>query len=422
MKQKSCSAFKIIIFSFCFFVNSKNFVFSTENNNYELQKNTQTVQKSKQFATNYSTLSANDLIFESVKFALTGKSGYKGIDQFAVLSRQTAKFLLLPFFDIAQKKIIYFGEIFFPENKDFFYQNIFLTEQEWQEIKKNIMLSFVEIDESQTLLESLENNTFETEEIPKEIIQEILYRKNDGSLRKFSYGEEQFSLSNNNQNIIFTNVRNNFVIRKFFDENLILLKTQVYNNPKLQKDFTLLKQTDYFYDEKFLKVQKQTEENFQSNTRTEKFFDDSTLLTMQIKSHYEKQEEIEEQNTEKSEEKKLVTDEIQKFNYNSENKITEKHLETFFTKKDLNGKEEIIKNSQQEKFIYHEYSKNPDILYFENGVLRRKTVYKDDSNYSVTVYFDTNHSVVTDYKDDLKILEVFYFNDSELRRNSFEKQ
>ena len=88
----------------------------------------------------------------------------------------------------------------------------------------------------------------------------------------------------------------------------------------------------------------------------------------------------------------------------------------------MNGKEEIIKNSQQEKFIYHEYSKNPDILYFENGVLRRKTVYKDDSNYSVTVYFDTNHSVVTDYKDDLKILEVFYFNDSELRRNSFEKQ
>lgn len=422
MKQKSCSAFKIIIFSFCFFVNSKNFVFSTENNNYELQKNIQTVQKSEQLATNYFTLSANDLIFESVKFALTGKSGYKGIDQFAVLSRQAAKFLLLPFFDISQKKIIYFGEIFFPENKDFFYQNIFLTEQQWQEIKRNIMLSFVEIDESQTLLESLENNTFETEEIPKEIIQEILYRKNDGSLRKFSYGEEQFSLSNNNQNIILTNVRNNFVIRKFFDENLILLKTQVYNNPKLQKDFTLLKQTDYFYDEKFLKVQKQTEENFQSNTRIEKFFDDSTLLTMQIKSHYEKQEEIEEQNTEKSEEEKLVTDEIQKFNYNSENKITEKYLETFFTKKDLNGKEEIIKNSQQEKFIYHEYSKNPDILYFENGVLRRKTVYKDDSNYSVTVYFDTNHSVVTDYKDDLKILEVFYFNDSELRRNSFEKQ
>ena len=62
----------------------------------------------------------------------------------------------------------------------------------------------------------------------------------------------------------------------------------------------------------------------------------------------------------------------------------------------------------------------PDYEYYENGILVTKTEYIEKGVYSTTIWFDSANSVRTDYKNYVKVREVYFTNGIERRVKSYE--
>lgn len=59
--------------------------------------------------------------------------------------------------------------------------------------------------------------------------------------------------------------------------------------------------------------------------------------------------------------------------------------------------------------------------YYENEILRMRTVYQSENVYNETMYFDDGFTVLAYYENNVKRLEIVSINGVELRRKSFEK-
>ena len=62
----------------------------------------------------------------------------------------------------------------------------------------------------------------------------------------------------------------------------------------------------------------------------------------------------------------------------------------------------------------------PDYEYYENGVLVTKTEYIQKGVYSTTIWFDSSNWVRTDYKDYVKVRDVYFTNGVERRVKNYE--
>lgn len=78
------------------------------------------------------------------------------------------------------------------------------------------------------------------------------------------------------------------------------------------------------------------------------------------------------------------------------------------------------KSVRKSLYSYRRKDCPPDTQFFENGVLRMKTIYRDENNYTKTVFFDGNASVTVEYKKGKKVLEIFSIDGQESFRQSYE--
>ncbi|MBQ0002028.1 MAG: hypothetical protein KBT21_00680, partial [Treponema sp.] len=62
----------------------------------------------------------------------------------------------------------------------------------------------------------------------------------------------------------------------------------------------------------------------------------------------------------------------------------------------------------------------PVTSFYENDVLRMKTVYTSKNDYVTFVYFDNNSYVKVEYKNTKKYSETFYVNQEEKNRKIYE--
>ena len=162
------------------------------------------------------------------------------------------------------------------------------------------------------------------------------------------------------------------------------------------------------------------EENFQKKTREESFYDENSRLVKKIDFHYETVVSENEGETETGKEKlELKQDSVSEWTYSQEGNLLSYRQEKRELKKNYLGKENTSVTETLTQYIYGSNSEKPDVLYYENGSLRKETLFKDELNYTEVLYIDGGFKIEAEFCDGIKKMETVFSSDKLLRRKYY---
>ena len=300
---------------------------------------------------------------------------------------------------------------------------------------------------------------------------ESFYLDSIARLRLFEYGEEQFSVSRSSSNSNLKNlisVNSKTFTNRIYDDKYKLVGLKVYQNSSSVADSKILKQVTYFYQGENFRPRKILEEFPQKKQKVVREFDDAGNPVLVINSHFiddpdevaaeelrikreaeekrlrelaeklaaegKTQDEVSEESDEDKSEKeepvaensepsakeskkeysqKEVLDKKTLRTFNSDKKITSEEETLYVQKPDplRKGKTKTITVVKKNIFIYTKKSAFPDLEHYENGVLRIKQDYIDESTYLQTIYHEGGVIIETKYSDGKKIEEKIKYEE-----------
>ncbi len=240
---------------------------------------------------------------------------------------------------------------------------------------------------------------------------DIINRLRTGQLRKFIHEKESLSIydKDRNENLVLTSSSTDLLVRRTYTKDYTILKKEVFNNPATFNGLKKKSLTEYFYSgNEVLKTSKT--EFFDENRYEETQFLPSGKIASIEKYHYEE---------DKDKKKYLQKDSELTFSYDNQGRLSVKKIIQNFQDLNKAGKKIITKRTRTYEYKYGAYS-NPNVFFYENGVLREKLIYTTQTDFTQTLYFDEEFSVVSEFKDGIKVEEIVFLNGNEVRRQIFE--
>lgn len=251
-------------------------------------------------------------------------------------------------------------------------------------------------------------------------------------LHLFSYKDENLEyLTVNNYKSsdkkTVTVYSNNKIIRYFYDSDFYLSKIEKWKSGKTSTDAVLENVILYEYANKIKNSEEASqsayskkiiEYNLINKKMTESFFNSDGLIFEKNEFDFTGTEEkallYKEKYAEKKrisysyiykydDQKRIVLDSV--FHYEYKNEITKKVMKKSFRKN---------------TYEYVRVDCPPVTSFYEDDVLRMKTVYTSNTDYIVFVYFDNNAYVQVEYKNSKKYSEIFYVNQEEKVKKIYE--
>lgn len=254
-------------------------------------------------------------------------------------------------------------------------------------------------EESEEAEEADEKETAEPENVEKHLLDSY------NRLRLFEFEKEIFIPKTERKKRILIHSNEKTVTRTFYDKKYRLVKKEEWDMQN-KADSKLLKVTEYEYtqDNKNPSLKKETVDNIKTETsynqngmpsEAKQFLVEEKSSTLLVNSKWkydEKNRIIEEQISEYSK-NTLVQSKKQKYFYNKVDKENEKEEPETFP---------------------------PDYEYYENGLLKIKTVYEKKGTWKNQIFFDDSYSVSTYYVDNKKTKDVYIQNGTIRRSKSYE--
>ncbi len=248
------------------------------------------------------------------------------------------------------------------------------------------------------------------------LISELVFTDKDNEVRRFIYGDEQFFTDAFKSGHIMYSVADGKIKRKIYDSLYRLKKKEVFVNISNVNDISLEDETEFFYEDEKEFPYKSYEYNKTKKTTVEILYTDFNKVKNIQECHYEL-EKSGEANSEV-----LLKDKETDFEYDDENRLVREDLVLFSHKMNRHNRRMTDKTYIKRLYIYHDDNISPDILYYENGNLRVKTLYADEKSYTEFLYFDDGFTIETFYEDGLKIRESVMLNGVEQRSISFDNR
>lgn len=407
-----------------------------------------------------------ELVFESARYEKTGYTSIPECLALKNLAKYGSNLMLLRKYMPKAHISIYYCEYCFPEKLgiidcSFSEENLYSISDSLDSSEENSPLNWVDsvlqnynapaafssgdsfsssgvgdLNDGSKILEMLEGKDSrgidegisQEAELPKEFD----YRSNDGSLRRFSYDGEEFTMDFQGDNLRLTNFYGDKLIRKTFDSLYRLKKSEEYKTSSSAKEVTSLSIVDYEYAGEFSIPSKSVEDMIAQKKRREKTFDQEGRVESLLESHYEEKEEKKSKNKssnnlEGEKEKKemiLLNDKKTSYKYDDEGRVKEEVVTSWKYK--INSLGRRVKSSRSIKSLY-DYSKVkeggitfPDLIFYEDGELHMARKYNSQNSYSEKLYFEGGFSVEVLYEAGVKKQEIIYLNDVEKRRRDFE--
>jgi hypothetical protein len=185
----------------------------------------------------------------------------------------------------------------------------------------------------------------------------------------------------------------NLIKQKKYDKKERIFEEKIWDNNS--QVFTLLSEKKYFYNSEEDKFPGFTELfDFKNNLKIKEFFNENNFVNK--KEIYSITKKDEEENFLEE----LIS--VEKYFYDSENRI----VKIVTNKK---SSEVIV------KYSYEKNLKNPDEVIFENEIKKSEKKYSSDFDYTYQVYLDENYSVVSIYKNSIKVEESIYLDGKKIR-------
>lgn len=278
------------------------------------------------------------------------------------------------------------------------------------EENENTEDSVINLEDSATILENLENNenaTIEDEENLSEIeknleqskLLEKLYINKLNELKILQF-EDELLIPNDNS---FIEKNKSTVSKSFYDDNYRLVKKEHWKIGSLIE--SKVEKTELYEYKENTMLLKQKKEITDLETKIY-FYNDFGLLTSvdEYKIFEDKDYLVKKTTFDYDNKNRLKTDNQTFYTYDEKyKKITKKTVKTY---KYINKENEEL---------------TPDSEFYEDGKLRIKNVYSDvNGTYTSEVYFDNNMSVKSFYENDLLKKEIFYVDGVEKRVQNYE--
>lgn len=359
------------------------------------------------------------LCFDITRYSITGLSSMERSAGFARISRTASSVLSMRKFAGPSWRPVYLFEYYFPEKsgviapapKDggpVWTSLSFPDETDMAGIAGEE--AFFDGGRVLEMLEGGDGRGLDAQEGPARS-----YSEKDGSLRRFSYGGEEFTVRREGGGIVLVNSYGNALVRKTFDYLYRLEKNETFRLGERARDMSAESRTIYEYSGGSRFPESSVEEHLLEKKRCENRFDGNGRLVMRMESHYEPSpsgadgEEI------------LIDDKKTLNRYDSEGRLCEEEILSWSYRTGASGKRTVEESSARTVYDYSEgKGPGPDEFFYENGTLHSVRKYSGAGSYSEKFYFDEGFSVELFYENGLKVTEVVYVDDVERRRRDFE--
>ncbi len=292
-----------------------------------------------------------------------------------------------------------------------------------------------DINDASKLIELLENSdgrgieAADEKKGQEDIPVEYVFPKNDGSLRRFSYDGEEFTVWKEGNITVLVNFYGTSIIRKKFDDLSRLIRSERLKTAPLAKNVSFESIISYQYKDDGSLPIKSIEENLESKKRIVSNYNEHGYPVSLLESHYEEREikfkeNVPEGQTEKKTERLFLDDKKTDWKYDEKGRIIEESNIFWNYKKMLSGRYSVSKRTIKNEYDYTSVSEEnnlpPDLKFYEDGVLHLERKYSGVATYSEKLFFDGDFSVQVLYENGLKKTEIIYLKNVEQRRRNFE--
>lgn len=283
-----------------------------------------------------------------------------------------------------------------------------------------------EAADGRRILDMLEGNDgrgIEETEVDAETgFEELACLDKDGLLRRFSFGEEQFAVSKENEHTLLVSGYGDKIVRRVFDGSMRLIRTEKFRTGQTAKQLVCEEKKDYFYSGDSSVPVRSVAEFMTTGKVVAVSYLENGLPGVQEESHYENMHQ--KGGSSDDGKKEAVRDRKISFTYDSESNVIEENVVSWYYAKSASGKRQSEEVNVRTVYTYREHSSDipvpPDVDFYENGELRLRRMYESADDYSELLFFDGNFSVEIVYTDGIKRTEILYLDGVEQRRRDFE--
>lgn len=234
------------------------------------------------------------------------------------------------------------------------------------------------------------------------------FTDSENRLRLYSIEEELFSVNELDENRRLVSFSKNIMMCKYFDSTMRLEKIEYWKVAEKISDSTITKIKTYSYNGNnsfpFLCVEK----NLEKHTIFETHYNQNQKAFERDESHFELDKDG-------NEKEKSILDTKYLYKYDSKNRVVQEDIFHYI-------KEKYGQSEEKETRVY-EY-KNidlpPDFYYYENNKLHLRKIYSSSMDFTETVYFDGDQSVITEYINERKVISIFMNGKKENFRIKYE--
>lgn len=381
-----------------------------------------------------------DIFFEITRQTVAGASSLPIAQNLAGISVQAAEFWTRPVWRLGQENPLYLIELYYPEKTnviDLTYASVNAGQvaetktddeiPEWVDpdgLAEKFTAEEGEepVDVAEQMLESMDNRDeggiVEGQDDDSSEPKEASFTDKDGRLRRFSFGDEHFSVREKDGIKTMTDSADGLVVRRTIDTNNRLLKQERFKIGSSSRSLTLVSAREYAYHDGEKLPYRLVEEQVEAKKRVVTEYDENGLSVLLETAHYVYPDKNDKKH--KDDPPKLVRDRKKMWTYDGEKRLTAEEAITYLYSKTATGKEKIEEEVIKKEFRYGGAGKSPDSSYYENGELRIRTVYESENVYNETMYFDGGFTVLTRYENGIKRMEIISIDGTEIRRRTFE--
>lgn len=247
------------------------------------------------------------------------------------------------------------------------------------------------IEENVSNIESGENGSLSKNSAEeKKSLEEkyLLFKTSSQEIRMLETSTDIFSVSSSAQkNRVLTNISDGELQRRFYDENFRLSKIEYWQIASSSAQSKMRRRKTYAFGADG-KISELRENDFDAQTSSITFFNSDGKIRSSRKNNLP--------------DGKLDSFEIFTYEYDGEGRVLQESRQVFR----MQGEKQKRVLSQR---VVNKYSgeKLSEMSFYENSVLRIRTVYADSENYVQTTYFDGGFAVRDFYENGKKISSTF---------------
>lgn len=228
--------------------------------------------------------------------------------------------------------------------------------------------------------------------------EELSFKTDEGKIHLLEFGVEKFSVEQNSdagKNIVYSNNRQ--FVQTSYDERFRIFEKTVWQNAEKSSDVKLLQRTVFSYEGDDITPSSVSYEYLTKNV-IEQISYNKAGNPVQMHSYL-------------LQDGKRILTKLLSYTYDDRQRILSKEIKSYG------------RSVSDSKTVYRYTAKSsePDVKYYEKGILRSSTIHESDSVYNTTTYFDNRYSITVTYQNKKRIKEVVSINGVRQRARTFDE-